>query len=105
MGVPLLGKMGSLGIYSPEFRESKFYNYFLRMEDCIRLPGKGNWYHHRLRTAAACCADMSVFSSIQEEALPQVLLRRSQGHSFHNHLLHHLRYVEPEDLFLLHNPS
>jgi len=49
VGVPLLGKMGSLGIYSPEFREGKFYNYFLRMEDCIRLPGKGNWKKHFLK--------------------------------------------------------
>jgi hypothetical protein len=44
VGVPLLGKMGSLNLYSPEFRQGKFYNYFLRMEDLIRLPGKGNWY-------------------------------------------------------------
>lgn len=43
VGVPLLGKMGSLGIYSPEFRKGKFYNCFLRTEDCIRLPGKGRW--------------------------------------------------------------
>jgi len=43
VGVPLLGKLGSLGIYSPEFRRGWFYNYFLKMEDLIRLPGKGNW--------------------------------------------------------------
>jgi hypothetical protein len=46
VGVPLLGKMGSLNLYSPEFRQGKFYNYFLRMEDLIRLPGKGNWKKH-----------------------------------------------------------
>jgi hypothetical protein len=46
VGVPLLGKMGSLNLYSPEFRRGKFYNYFLRMEDLIRLPGKGNWKKH-----------------------------------------------------------
>lgn len=46
VGVPLLGKMGSLNIYSPEFRRGKFYNYFLRMEDLIRLPGKGNVKKH-----------------------------------------------------------
>jgi hypothetical protein len=46
VGVPLLGKMGSLNLYSPEFRRGKFYNYFLHMEDLIRLPGKGNWKKH-----------------------------------------------------------
>jgi len=48
VGVPLLGKMGSLDIYSPKFRQGWFYNYFLRMEDIIRLPGKGNWIKHFL---------------------------------------------------------
>jgi hypothetical protein len=48
VGVPLLGKLGSLGIYSPEFRRGWFYNYFLKMEDLIRLPGKGNWKKHFL---------------------------------------------------------
>jgi len=49
VGVPLLGKMGSLGIYSPEFRRGRFYNWFLRTEDLIRLPGKGNWKKHFLK--------------------------------------------------------
>jgi len=53
VGVPLLGKMGSLNLYSPEFRQGKFYNYFLRMEDLIRLPGKGNWYD--LNDGATSC--------------------------------------------------
>lgn len=48
VGVPLLGKLGSLGIYSPEFRRGWLYNYFLRTEDLIRLPGKGNWKKHFL---------------------------------------------------------
>jgi hypothetical protein len=48
VGVLLLGKLRPLNLYSPEFRRGRFYNWFLRLEDGIRLPGKGNWKQHFL---------------------------------------------------------
>lgn len=49
VGIPLLGKLGSLGVYSPEFRRGWLYNYFLKTEDLIRWPGKKHLKQHFLK--------------------------------------------------------
>jgi len=46
IGVPILGKLTPLHVYSDRFRRQTLYNRFLKLEDLIRLPGKGNWKAH-----------------------------------------------------------
>ena len=79
VGVPLLGKMGSLNLYSPEFRQGKFYNYFLRMEDLIRLPGKGNWY--------TSCGTHVYFLSVETNTCAR-LNDTATPHTHHTHTTH-----------------